>query len=245
MQMIEEELFKEYPPRPPTTHEIEQYRAAREALKQAAKRKATASVDPGPSAPGKEILPTSGDMTLPDVPANANVLQQTEDTRGNLTATATGTDGARKKSRVAAVYIPNIGTANFAFLIVLFQAQKGPERLEYLGKDDLMNRAEASGLADKPIQGEGKGQHTYSLKLCHYTTILLNTTTTTTTTTNKKKLVEFRVLHAQKKIELTIIPYVAFYKCCHIWCRSGLAHLLSSPYGHTFILMWNPYFLLQ
>ena len=59
-------------------------------------------------------------------------------------------------SRGSKEYVPGLGTANYAFLIVLFQAQKGPEGLEYLSKSELMDRAESSGLLNKPIHSEGK-----------------------------------------------------------------------------------------
>jgi hypothetical protein len=39
------------------------------------------------------------------------------------------------------------------------QAQRGPDQLEWLSKRDVMGRAEASGLADKPIAGEGLPAH--------------------------------------------------------------------------------------
>lgn len=55
-------------------------------------------------------------------------------------------------------YTPNIGTANYAFLICLLQAQRGPEKLEFLSKQDLMSRAEASGLSNKPIMTEAAPQ---------------------------------------------------------------------------------------
>ena len=35
------------------------------------------------------------------------------------------------------------------------QAHKGPSKADFLTKAELMQRAEASGLADKPISGEG------------------------------------------------------------------------------------------
>ena len=55
-------------------------------------------------------------------------------------------------------YTPNIGTANYAFLICLLQAHRGPEKLEFLTKHDLMSRAEASGLSNKPIMTEAPPQ---------------------------------------------------------------------------------------
>lgn len=52
-------------------------------------------------------------------------------------------------------YVPKIGTANYAFLIMLYVEQKGMNRQEYLTKDELMNVAEASCLSNKPIFSEG------------------------------------------------------------------------------------------
>ena len=48
-------------------------------------------------------------------------------------------------------YIPRKGTANYAFLIVMFRGLK-LGKLHY-GKEELKQLAEASGLADKPIHG--------------------------------------------------------------------------------------------
>lgn len=52
-------------------------------------------------------------------------------------------------------YIPKLGTANYAFLIVLYREQHGRNRREYMTKEELMHAAEASCLANKPILSEG------------------------------------------------------------------------------------------
>lgn len=48
-------------------------------------------------------------------------------------------------------YIPRKGTANYTFLVCMFRGLK-LGKLHY-GKEELMQLAEASGLADKPIHG--------------------------------------------------------------------------------------------
>ncbi|RMZ54000.1 hypothetical protein APUTEX25_002577, partial [Auxenochlorella protothecoides] len=61
------------------------------------------------------------------------------------------------KKKPAKEYVPAIGSANYAFLIVMYQAAVGPEQLCELTKSELMERAERSGLADRPIIGDGPG----------------------------------------------------------------------------------------
>ena len=58
---------------------------------------------------------------------------------------------APKPPKAKQPYVPKLGSANYAFMIVLLQAQRGPEQLEFLQKQELMERAEASGLATAPI----------------------------------------------------------------------------------------------
>ncbi len=52
-------------------------------------------------------------------------------------------------------YIPKLGTANYAFLIVLYREQYGKNPREYMTKEELMHAAEVSCLANKPIFSEG------------------------------------------------------------------------------------------
>ena len=52
-------------------------------------------------------------------------------------------------------YTPALGTANYAFLIVLYREQHVQNSREFMTKDELMHAAEASCLAHKPIFSEG------------------------------------------------------------------------------------------
>ncbi|KAL6768739.1 MUS81 [Auxenochlorella protothecoides x Auxenochlorella symbiontica] len=61
---------------------------------------------------------------------------------------------APPQKKPAKEYVPAIGSANYAFLIVMYQAAVGPEQLCELTKSELMERAERSGLADRPIIGD-------------------------------------------------------------------------------------------
>ncbi len=74
------------------------------------------------------------------------------------TATAPGATRDPPLPKPKKPYTPGIGTANYAFLICLLQAHRGPENLEFLTKHDLMSRAEASGLSNKPIMPEAPPQ---------------------------------------------------------------------------------------
>lgn len=64
-------------------------------------------------------------------------------------------DAKRTRVSTKKEYVPKIGTANYAFLIMLYIEQKGMNRQEYLTKDELMHVAEASCLSNKPIFSEG------------------------------------------------------------------------------------------
>jgi ERCC4-type nuclease len=55
-------------------------------------------------------------------------------------------------------YIPTIGSSNYAILTTLFIAQRGPDKLEHIGKGELIDRAEASGLSNVAIRNEGGNQ---------------------------------------------------------------------------------------
>ena len=55
-----------------------------------------------------------------------------------------------------APYIPKMGSANYAFLIVLYMEQNGCNQREFLTKEQLMNLAEGSCLSNTPIHSEGR-----------------------------------------------------------------------------------------
>lgn len=184
MMQLVGELFAEYPPEMPTETELEQMKAVRNMLKDqaAAKRRrekeeATAAVAAATAGPAQrrrvsDTAPTTaqrgtggvtganaapwhgfGGTTQPSAPPPASVPAPAP-APARPAAPEDGSGG--RNARASKEYVPGIGTANFAFLIVMLQAQKGPERLQHLTKQQLMDRAEASGLADKPIYG-GEG----------------------------------------------------------------------------------------
>lgn len=64
-------------------------------------------------------------------------------------------------------YIPKLGTANYAFLIVLYREQHGRNQREYLTKEELMNAAEDSCLSEKPIFTEGNNSQRNLGSRCH------------------------------------------------------------------------------
>lgn len=152
-QTIQEGLFSQYPAQVPQGEELSQYNRGKDALKQAEglKRKRLGDYDMGSrklssSKKSQDNLGEPGvGMSLTEI-ADAS-LRRRDNTKKNEKPGS---------SRGSKEYVPGLGTANYAFLIVLFQAQKGPEGLEYLSKSELMDRAESSGLSNKPIHSEGK-----------------------------------------------------------------------------------------
>ncbi|KAK9812501.1 hypothetical protein WJX73_004560 [Symbiochloris irregularis] len=68
-----------------------------------------------------------------------------------------GTRKKQRKPKEKKGYCPNIGTANYAFMVILYQAHLRGELP--IGKNELMDRAETSGLSDKAIRGnQSRGQ---------------------------------------------------------------------------------------
>jgi crossover junction endonuclease MUS81 len=65
---------------------------------------------------------------------------------------------SKPNSKPTKEYIPTIGSSNYAILITLFIAQRGPDKLEHIGKGELIDRAEASGLSNVAIRNEGGHQ---------------------------------------------------------------------------------------
>ena len=60
-----------------------------------------------------------------------------------------------KKPKKPKDYRPDVGSANYAFLVVMHQSASRGE--EHITKHELMSRAESSGLANKSIYGERGG----------------------------------------------------------------------------------------
>ena len=68
------------------------------------------------------------------------------------TAAAAAESNAKKSAgKKDKEYMPRKGTANYAFLICMFRGHKLGQ--DFYGKEELMQLAESSGLADKPIHG--------------------------------------------------------------------------------------------
>ncbi|GAB4817237.1 hypothetical protein N2152v2_004283 [Parachlorella kessleri] len=160
--IIVKHLFKAYPPEPPAEEELEEQRAQKAAAKQleAQTRKRKAGQGSGKVAVGSaaEVAAAAkGPQGRVGPSAGAAAVGEDE---GALQAGGGGRKRAKAaKEKVSREYIPKIGTANYAFLIVLLEAQKGPSKADFLTKAELMLRAEASGLSNKPISGEGNPAH--------------------------------------------------------------------------------------
>jgi hypothetical protein len=159
-----EDLWAAYPAEPPSAEEAAQLERARAAIRadDAAKRKRKADADAAAktAASASARARTSGD--LPPPPPAATAARRATDPPASAAAAAAAaapeaaaTGRARPRApRAPKDYCPQIGTANFAFLLTLLHAQRGPERLDHLVKQALIDRAESSGLADKPIHGD-------------------------------------------------------------------------------------------
>ncbi|KAK9864346.1 hypothetical protein WJX84_006855 [Apatococcus fuscideae] len=57
----------------------------------------------------------------------------------------------RKRAKSKKSYVPNLGTANYTFMIVLFKETAGGK--PFMKKEELIKAAEDSGIAHKPIRG--------------------------------------------------------------------------------------------
>lgn len=167
-QFIQSELFSRYPPRVPVGEELEQFERGRKSLTQEEKVKAArvSTMD--------SLSNYKKGQTL-DIDTYDSLMERTRPKRrkgkesslvslqGPRTAegcnswidAADGDLQPKKRTKKQKEYIPGLGTANYAFMIVLYIAQKGYECLEYLTKAELMDRAEASGLSTKPIHPDG------------------------------------------------------------------------------------------
>lgn len=185
--IIRDELFTSYPQEKPDEQELQQLQTARATLRvaEAAKRRRNVIANAAPDLPAPQIRRTSFGQESPngiDVPGRRAAAAATASAattaarsgrgsgRGGKvdTTTTSGAPGAAPAATSAhrdpplpkpkKPYTPNIGTANYAFLICLLQAQRGPEKLEFLTKHELMSRAEASGLSNKPILTEAAPQ---------------------------------------------------------------------------------------
>eukprot|EP00887_Chlorella_sp_A99_P004204 scaffold15.g4204.t1 len=177
-RIIAQDLFSTYPPEPLSLEEQEERRQQKESLKAAAVKQRKRKANGGPAlatslggyylargaGPGSSPLAAFGSpaaLGTARARAAAGAVGGAAEREGEEEVAAAAGGGRKKAKRGAAEpkppkeYIPRIGSANYAFLVVLLQAQKGHVQREYLGKAEVMELAEASGLPDKPIQGEG------------------------------------------------------------------------------------------
>ena len=176
-QVITQGLFSRYPPSVPTGNEMIQYQRDKKILKKkmvvddASGATTGAGHRRGTSVEGVGGVSCHGSHSVAvavatasqcdgakDMDNSADSYEECEEEVSCRGRDHTGNDGTQNSGRA---YIPNLGTANYSFLICLYMAQRGPEKKAYLSKKELMDRAEASGLANKPIYGSSGGSFGY------------------------------------------------------------------------------------
>lgn len=165
-KLIENELFLLYPPEE-TIEDEESIKAFEEQTESASqrlrKRRCSAERSHHPSKASQETFDAldhgsmEAKMDDRDIPASSydNTAERHQPSLNVSLPDQAQHSNVQRTDKTGKEYVPKIGSANFAFLVSLLTALKGPEKLEYLTKHDLIARAEASGLSDKPIQGEG------------------------------------------------------------------------------------------
>ncbi|KAL4424621.1 hypothetical protein ABPG77_002239 [Micractinium sp. CCAP 211/92] len=159
-QIIVDTLFAAYPPEPPGEEELEELalqeaaakRAAAEQRKRKKQEKAAAEAaarGAGAPLPALPAMPAAQAHMAAGAGAAASEDGGEQDGQGR---------GKRARKAAPKEYVPRLGSAPFAFLIVMLQGQKGPARRQHFGKQELIDLAEASQLSDKPIKGDGGAQ---------------------------------------------------------------------------------------
>eukprot|EP00884_Botryococcus_braunii_P016429 jgi/Botrbrau1/346/Bobra.110_2s0005.1 len=134
--IVEEHLWSRYPPPEPSEEELAIAAQLAEEAKKAKKAAAKPSSISGhvTKAGGRG---TSTLMSLLEAEPRGSTLQ--DSTKGHT-------------SREKKGYRPLVGTANYAFMICLLQAEARGQG--FVTKSQLMDDAEQSGLSDKPIHGD-------------------------------------------------------------------------------------------
>eukprot|EP00873_Tetraselmis_striata_P004330 jgi/Tetstr1/424594/TSEL_015119.t1 len=136
------QLFDEYPQDPPTEEELVAVAAAKKAAKaakaQTAKAKAKAKA-------------TSQKRAAPVPDAGPSLSQRDP----NVPSPGSDDEAAPKRSKktpkAKKPYRPKTGTANYAFMIVMYKEQMAGAK--HFGKAELMAKAQASNLASSSIYG--------------------------------------------------------------------------------------------
>ncbi|KAL4448611.1 hypothetical protein ABPG75_005830 [Micractinium tetrahymenae] len=155
-QLVVDTLFAAYPPEPPGEEEREELARQEAAAKaEAAAQRKRKKQEKAAAEAAAADLPAP----LPAPPAAPAHLVAGGGAGGEDDEEQEG-QGRGKRARKAAPkeYVPRLGSAPFAFLIVMLQGQKGPARKQHFGKQELIDLAEASQLSDKPIKGDGTAQ---------------------------------------------------------------------------------------
>ncbi|PRW44966.1 Crossover junction endonuclease MUS81 [Chlorella sorokiniana] len=151
-RILADNLWRLYPAEPPEEEELEELVRQEAALKAAAaaqrkrKKQEAAAAAAGPGALDAGLAAAAAGL-----PAG---LAAAADVAADAAAGGKG----RGSSKAAQEYIPQLGSAPYAFLLVMLQAQKGPAKQQHFGKQELIDLAEASGLSIKPINSDGSSK---------------------------------------------------------------------------------------
>ena len=144
-KMIREELWSLYPPEPPSEEELEERRRFEDREKEQTKRKRQAAKErERAAAVGADPSTSAMNGISPDIINTTN---------NNNNSPPSSLKPRKKRERKPTEYIPAFGSANYALMLTMYEAQAGPEKKEYLSKQDLLDRSEASGLSNFPLAG--------------------------------------------------------------------------------------------
>ncbi|KAK9828498.1 hypothetical protein WJX72_000382 [[Myrmecia] bisecta] len=155
-QIVKDNLWVLYPPDPPSEQELQEeaeqeqaQRRQKQAEKEERRRKRTAEKEQQRRADACGVAGVDA-LGVPAVgyggssAAGAGEAEEAGGPKRKKQKTA-------KEPKAKKSYCPGLGTANYAFLVELFKAHHNGE--EFLSKKQLMDRAGASGLSNKPIYG--------------------------------------------------------------------------------------------
>jgi len=149
-KMIREELWSLYPPEPPSEEELEERRRFEDREKEQAKRKRQAAKERERAAAAGADPSTSA---MRSISPNPTTITTTTNNNNNNNSPPSSSKPRKKRERKPTEYIPAFGSANYALMLTMYEAQAGPENKEHLSKQDLLDRAEASGLSNIPLAG--------------------------------------------------------------------------------------------
>ncbi|KAK9831459.1 hypothetical protein WJX81_007468 [Elliptochloris bilobata] len=175
--MIENNLWQLAPPEPPTVAEVAEEASRQLSLKAAAKAHNKRKAEAAKAAAAKdEVARLAQHATMREERAeaiaerlaDASVTHMWQGGPEPMDFEALNSDlvmplhvarsaaAAGKRHKIAACakekgYLPGRGTANYAFLVCLLEAKRVGQ--ESLTKDELIDRADASGLTNRPVRG--------------------------------------------------------------------------------------------